>query len=78
MFVAFQVESESWTDEERYTDAMSFASRYLSWTQLKLLKMSLALRSYSPRIEMFQQIAKDRGVDDKIDDCEFVLDFKVA
>ncbi len=31
---------------------------------MNLLKLSLSLRTKSPRIEMFQQIAKDRGVAD--------------
>ena len=39
--------------------------RFLSHTQLNLLKLSLSLRTESPRIEMFQQIAIDRGVRDR-------------
>jgi len=36
--------------------------RYLTPTKLDLLKFSLSLRSMSPKIEMFQQVAIDRGV----------------
>ena len=38
-----------------------------------MLKFELALRSHSPKIEMFQQIAKDRGVNKM--PCENVIDY---
>jgi hypothetical protein len=38
------------------------AGRYLSDGRLRLLKFALSLRYYSPRIEMFRQVAADRGV----------------
>ena len=47
-------------------------SRYLSPGKIKLLKFELALHSHSPKIEMFQQIAKDRGINKM--PCENVLD----
>ena len=34
-----------------------------------MLKFSLSLRTQSPRVEMFQQIAKDRGVAKKSEAC---------
>lgn len=39
---------------------------------MRLLKFELALRSNSPKIQMFQQIAKDRGVDEL--NCDTVID----
>ena len=47
-------------------------SRYLSPGKIKLLKFEMALHSHSPKIEMFQQIAKDRGINKM--PCENVLD----
>ncbi len=46
--------------------------RFLSSTQLNLLKLSLSLRTKSPRIEMFQQMSKDRGVAEK--GCDAVVE----
>lgn len=51
----------------------SFYFRFLSRTQLNLLKFSLSLRTSSPKVEMFQQIAADRGVP-KLN-CPYVLEF---
>ncbi len=63
------------SDKELYDRTLSFSSRYLSWTQLNLLKLALSLRTKSPRIEMFQQVAKDRGVPDiKCDKDSFILE----
>ncbi len=47
--------------------------RYLSQSQVKLLKFDLSLRNFSPKIEMFQQIAIDRGVHEL--DCDAVIEF---
>ena len=54
---------------------MIFSSifRYLSPSKIKLLKFELSLHSHSPKIEMFQQIAKDRGVNKM--PCENVIDY---
>ena len=49
-------------------------SRYLSWTKLKLLRFALSLRTQSPKIEMFQQVAIDRGVDQL--GCDAVVEFR--
>ena len=45
----------------------------MSPAKIKLLKFELALRSHSPKIEMFQQIAKDRGVNKM--PCKNVIDY---
>ena len=38
-------------------------TRYLSQSQIKLLKFSLSLRLESPKIQMFRQVALDFGID---------------
>jgi len=48
--------------------------RYLTWTKLKLLRFSLSLRTQSPKIEMFEQVAIDRGVDQL--GCDAVVEFR--
>ncbi|XP_026682082.1 LOW QUALITY PROTEIN: UDP-glucose:glycoprotein glucosyltransferase 1-like, partial [Diaphorina citri] len=50
------------TDKDRYERALGEASRILSNSQLNLLKLSLAMHSDSPRVEMYNQIALQRGV----------------
>ena len=40
---------------EFYDKCVSFASRFLTASQTALMKLSLSLRTHSPRIEMFQQ-----------------------
>jgi hypothetical protein len=52
----------SGTDKDRYERALGEASRILSNSQLNLLKLSLAMHSDSPRVEMYNQIALQRGV----------------
>lgn len=58
--------------EELYKKMLEFTSRYLSPAQLKLLKFELALHTLSPKIEMFNQVAFERGVDQM--NCQAVLD----
>ncbi|XP_008470391.1 UDP-glucose:glycoprotein glucosyltransferase 2-like [Diaphorina citri] len=53
---------DSGTDKDRYERALGEASRILSNSQLNLLKLSLAMHSDSPRVEMYNQIALQRGV----------------
>ncbi|XP_022095271.1 UDP-glucose:glycoprotein glucosyltransferase 1-like isoform X2 [Acanthaster planci] len=47
------------TDESKYAFVMKFAGRLLSDTERDLLKLTLSIHSYSPKIEMFNQIAQD-------------------
>ncbi|XP_059082867.1 UDP-glucose:glycoprotein glucosyltransferase 1-like [Tigriopus californicus] len=72
-WVAERVDLARMTDEAAYQQSLAFASRFLSRTQLNLLKFSLSLRTSSPKVEMFQQIAADRGVP-KLN-CPYVLEF---
>ncbi|XP_038051139.1 UDP-glucose:glycoprotein glucosyltransferase 1-like isoform X2 [Patiria miniata] len=47
------------TDESMYAFVLKFAGRLLTDTEMDLLKLTLSIHSHSPRIEMFNQIAKD-------------------
>ena len=64
------------SDREFYDKCVSFASRFLTASQAALMKLSLSLRTHSPRIEMFQQIAKDRGVEGARCDGGYVVEFR--
>lgn len=49
-------------DQVKYEAALSKAKSLLSNSKLRLLKFSLSMHIYSPRIEMYAQMAADRGV----------------
>ena len=51
-----------------------FCFRYLTWTKLKLLRFALSLRTHSPKIEMFQQVAIEHGVDQL--GCDAVVEYR--
>uniref|UniRef100_A0A8D8S9L3 UDP-glucose:glycoprotein glucosyltransferase n=1 Tax=Cacopsylla melanoneura TaxID=428564 RepID=A0A8D8S9L3_9HEMI len=61
---------DSASDKERYDRALGEAARLLSNPQLNLLKLSLSMHYNSPRVEMYHQIALDRGVK-----CPVAVDF---
>ncbi|XP_054718713.1 LOW QUALITY PROTEIN: UDP-glucose:glycoprotein glucosyltransferase 1-like [Uloborus diversus] len=44
-----------------YESVLNISSNYLSPTKVALLKFSLALRTYSPAVELFHQIAYDQN-----------------
>ncbi|KAG8190170.1 hypothetical protein JTE90_008702 [Oedothorax gibbosus] len=48
------------TEKLQYDAVVDICSNYLSASKIALLKFSLALRAYSPAIEMFHQIAYDQ------------------
>ncbi|XP_054270383.1 UDP-glucose:glycoprotein glucosyltransferase-like isoform X1 [Macrosteles quadrilineatus] len=50
------------TEKAVYERALAEASRLLSPAQLSLLKLSVSLHVYSPRVEMYHQMALERGV----------------
>ena len=54
-----------------YGKVMEWVSAHLTSAQIKLLKFGLSLRVESPKIQMFQQIALDFGVDKA--GCEAVV-----
>ncbi|CAI5454001.1 unnamed protein product [Caenorhabditis angaria] len=47
------------TDEKKYDYTIRTASKVLSSSSVDLLKFSLALRQYSPKVQSFQQIASE-------------------
>lgn len=49
-------------DQVKYQTALAKAELLLSNSKLRLLKFSLSMHIYSPRIEMYAQIAADRRV----------------
>lgn len=56
-----------------YEETLSAAGQFLSPSQLGILKLGLSMRAYSPKIEMFQQIALDRELLSS-DECGAVAD----
>lgn len=51
---------------------MDLSRKYLSEAQVSLMRFSLGLHVYSPKIEMFQQIAMVQGVPQQ--KCEAVIE----
>ncbi|KAE9555965.1 hypothetical protein FO519_000821 [Halicephalobus sp. NKZ332] len=66
------VEWESRTHEKEYEFAIKQAVSALSTSRSDLLKLALSLRLYSPRIQVFQQIAE--SFDEKIKECPAYAD----
>ncbi|CAH1398887.1 unnamed protein product [Nezara viridula] len=74
---------EAGTDKEYYDRALNVSKKYLSTTQVSLLEFALSLHVYSPRVEMFNQIAKEKEISCQtavdiggtvICDCDKILD----
>jgi len=61
------------TDEELYQLIQELSARYLTTTQLDILRFSLSLRTESPKLEMYRHLATDRGVHEL--DCDIVFDY---
>ncbi|XP_018026730.1 UDP-glucose:glycoprotein glucosyltransferase 1 isoform X2 [Hyalella azteca] len=63
-------------EKNQFDELLSSSSKILSTNQLELLQLSLALRVHSPKIEMFRQIALDRGILNRTDtqNCQAVID----
>jgi len=61
------------TDEEKYELVLDIAGKSLNPSQLDLLKFSLSLRTESPKIEMHNHLAIDRGVANM--NCPTVFDY---
>ncbi|XP_014296354.1 UDP-glucose:glycoprotein glucosyltransferase [Microplitis demolitor] len=59
------------TDKEIYDKVMSLAENFVTPTGLAVLKLSLSLRIYSARVEMFSQMAENK---EKIPDCNNFID----
>lgn len=50
------------TDKEKFEEVLNIAGRILTPQQMNILKISLSLRIYSPKIEMYRQLAVDKGL----------------
>lgn len=57
-------------DKERYTILMDHASKLLTLSELSVLKLGLSLHIYSPKVQMFRQIADGKN----LPDCSAVVD----
>ncbi|KAL1514204.1 hypothetical protein ABEB36_003497 [Hypothenemus hampei] len=53
-----QIES----DREKYEIILEHAGKFLTTSQLSVLKLSLSLHIYSPKVQMFQQIGTERNL----------------
>ncbi|KAK9738964.1 Thioredoxin-like domain [Popillia japonica] len=58
------------TDKEKYDTVMKLASELITPSQLSVLKLGVSLHNYSPKIEMFSQIGKER----ELPACPVVID----
>ncbi|XP_063978446.1 UDP-glucose:glycoprotein glucosyltransferase isoform X2 [Diachasmimorpha longicaudata] len=67
------LEAHEATDKERYDRLINHTSHFLTPTENALLKLSLSLRTYSARIEMFSQMAENRRTD-KVETCNNFVD----
>lgn len=63
----------SGSDKAAYNEILGTAGQFLSSSQVSILKLSLSMRVYSPKIEMFRQIALDRNLPTG-EDCTAVFD----
>ncbi|XP_015109415.1 UDP-glucose:glycoprotein glucosyltransferase isoform X2 [Diachasma alloeum] len=61
------------TDKERYDRLINHTSNFLTSTENALLKLSLSLRTYSARIEMFSQMGENRRTE-KVEACNNFVD----
>ncbi|KAK0098278.1 hypothetical protein PV326_009913 [Microctonus aethiopoides] len=72
--VAYQNESSlnnHVTDKEKYDNAIELATKFLSPSEIAVLKLSLSLRIYSARVEMFSQMAVNKN---NIPNCNNFVD----
>lgn len=57
-------------DRKRYEVLLKHAAQLLTPSQLSVLKLSLSLHIYSPKVQMFQQIASEQH----LPTCQCVAD----
>ncbi|XP_017781204.1 PREDICTED: UDP-glucose:glycoprotein glucosyltransferase [Nicrophorus vespilloides] len=62
--------NEIYNDKEKYDKIMEHASKLVTAQQLSVLKLGLSLHIYSPKVEMFAQMARERN----LLDCPAVAD----
>lgn len=51
------------TDKEWFDIMLERVNRVASTAQVSMLKLSLSMRIYSPRVEMYAQMAHERGLE---------------
>lgn len=61
---------DMWTEKEQYDSAISIAQSLLSPVKQNFLHLSLALRYYSARVQMYRQILETENITEK---CSNVL-----
>ncbi|XP_043524018.1 UDP-glucose:glycoprotein glucosyltransferase isoform X3 [Frieseomelitta varia] len=59
------------TEKENYDAVIAFAEKYLSQSEVALMKLGLSLRIYSARVEMFTQMAENKNI--SVFDCYNVV-----
>jgi UDP-glucose:glycoprotein glucosyltransferase len=57
-------------DRERYNVMMDHASKLITPSELSVLKLGLSLHIYSPKVQMFRQIATEKS----LPDCPVIVD----
>ncbi|OAD52233.1 UDP-glucose:glycoprotein glucosyltransferase [Eufriesea mexicana] len=60
------------TEKDNYDAVIEFAEKYLSPSEVALMKLGLSLRIYSARVEMFTQMAENKNI--SAFDCYNVVD----
>ncbi|XP_014235480.1 UDP-glucose:glycoprotein glucosyltransferase [Trichogramma pretiosum] len=60
------------TEKEQYDLTISMASKFLSPSEINIMKLGLSLRIYSARVEMFSQMAENKNASDL--DCANFID----
>lgn len=60
------------TDRETYNAVIKAAEKFLTPAEIAVLKLGLSLRSYSARVEMFNQMAENKNISNL--GCDIVLD----
>ncbi|XP_017891944.1 UDP-glucose:glycoprotein glucosyltransferase isoform X2 [Ceratina calcarata] len=60
------------TEKDNYDAAVEFAQKFLSPSEIALMKLGLSLRIYSARVEMFIQMAENKNI--SLLDCYNVAD----
>lgn len=69
---------EHGTDQQIYDKSFAIVSRFISNSQVQLLKLALSLHIYSPKIEMYAQMAKEHGMVEKGCPCAAYIEGKLV
>lgn len=62
LFVTFFIQHILDNDKKRYDKVIEHASKLITPSELSVLKLGLSLHIYSPKVEMFGQIANERDL----------------